>query len=299
MTKKKNSILLVLFILGGVVVFLAMVMMVVLRFMGPSSGLAFGEKIGVIPIHGTILNAEPILSQLVAFKKDKRIKAIILRIDSPGGGVGASQEIYREIRKTISVKKIVVSMGGVAASGGYYIAAAADRIVANPGTITGSIGVIMEFIQMEELLQKIGISLEVIKSGEYKDVGSPHRKLSERERDLMNRLILDIQEQFVDAVVDGRGLEKEAVQAIADGRILSGAMAKDLGLVDQLGNFQDAVALAKKMGGIKGEAGLVYPARPRVGLLDIIFQKASQALYGNIVRRTVPRLEYLWSGLSY
>ena len=298
MTKKKNSILLVLCILGGVVIFLAMVMMVVFRFVSPVSGLAFNEKIGVIPIQGTIINPEPVVSQLITFKKDRRIKAIILRIDSPGGGVGASQEIYREIRKTIPAKKVVVSMGGVAASGGYYIAAAADKIVANPGTITGSIGVIMEFIQMEELLQKIGITLEVIKSGEYKDIGSPHRKLSERERALMNRLILDIKEQFVDAVADGRGLEKEAVQAIADGRIISGAMAKDLGLVDQLGNFQDAVDLAKKMAGIKGEAGLVYPARPRVGLLDLIFQKANQTLYGSIVNHTVPRLEYLWRGLS-
>lgn len=296
MAKRKNSILLVLFILGGVVAFLGMVMMVVLKFAGPSVGLAFEEKIGVIPIYGAIANAEPVIFQLVKFKKDRRIKAIILRVDSPGGGVGASQEIYREIKRTVATKKVIVSMGGVAASGGYYIAAAANKIVANPGTITGSIGVIMEFIQMEELLKKIGITLEVVKSGEFKDAGSPHRKLSERERELMNTLISDIQEQFVDAVADGRGLSKEAVREIADGRIISGAMAKELGLVDQLGNFQDAVDLAKQISGIKGEAGLVYPERPKVGLWDLISQKATQALYKSVLDLTMPQLEYRWKG---
>jgi protease-4 len=275
-----------------------MVMIVVVQFVGPSAGLTFGQHIGVIPIYGTILNSEPVVTQLVQFKKDRRIKAIILRIDSPGGGVGASQEIYREVRKTIATKKVVVSMGGVAASGGYYIASAADKIVANPGTITGSIGVIMEFVQLEELLQKIGVTLEVIKSGEFKDIGSPHRKLSDRERDLMNTLILDIQEQFIDDVSGGRGLAKEAVREIADGRIISGAMAKELGLVDQLGNFQDALDLAKKMCGIQGETTLVYPERPRVGLWDLIFQKATKALYGSVLDWTLPRLEYRWNGQS-
>ena len=210
-------------------IFLGTVMMVVLKVLGPSAGLAFEEKIGIIPINGAIRNSEPVVSQLVKFKRDKRVKAIILRINSPGGGVGASQEIYREVSKTVETKNVITSMGGIAASGGYYIAAAADKIVANPGTITGSIGVIMEFVQLEELFQKIGIHLEVVKRGEFKDVGSPHRKLSERDRELMNNLISDIQEQFIDAVAGGRGLDKEKVREIADGRIISGAMAKELG----------------------------------------------------------------------
>ncbi|MBN1849930.1 MAG: signal peptide peptidase SppA [Deltaproteobacteria bacterium] len=296
MPKQKHSILLVLAILGGVIIFLGMVMLVALQIAGPSSGLTFEEKIGVIPIYGTIMNAEPVIFQLIKFKKDKRIKAIVLRVDSPGGGVGAAQEIYREIRKTMAAKRVVVSMGGVAASGGYYVAAAADKIVANPGTITGSIGVIMEFIQMEELLKKIGITLEVIKSGEFKDIGSPHRKISERERELMNHLIADIQDQFVSAVADGRGLSKEAVREIADGRIISGAMAKELGLVDQLGNFQDAVELAKKLCGIKGEVGLIYPEKAKIGIWDLISQKATTALYKVVLDLTMPHLEYRWKG---
>jgi protease-4 len=298
MTERKSSIRIVLFILGGVVVFLGMVMIVVLKFLGPSAGLGFEAKIGVIPIRGTILDAEPIVSQLVKFKKDNRIKAIILRIDSPGGGVGAAQEIHREIRKTVSTKKVVISMGGMAASAAYYLATAADKIVANPGTITGSIGVIMEFVQIEELLQKVGVRLEIIKSGEFKDTGSPHRKLTERERDLLNTLISDVQEQFINVVVRGRGLGKDKVREIADGRIISGAMAKELGLVDQLGNFQDAVDLAKKMCGITGEVSLVYPERPRIGLWDILFQKATQSVLNSVLDRIRPRLEYRWDGLS-
>ncbi|MEE9611404.1 MAG: signal peptide peptidase SppA, partial [Desulfatiglandales bacterium] len=241
MPKQKHPILTVLIILGGVVVFLGLVMTLIHTFFTPFLSLSFGHKIGVIPIEGPITDSEPIVNQLVNFKKDKGIKAIILRINSPGGGVGPSQEIYREVRKTIKTKKVIGSMGGVAASGGYYIAAATNKIVANPGTITGSIGVIMEFIQFEDLLKKIGINLEVIKSGEFKDIGSPHRQMSKREKKLIEGLISDIQAQFVDAVAQGRHLSVEKVQEIADGRILSGAKAKELGLVDVLGNFRDAV----------------------------------------------------------
>ena len=178
MSGKKHPILIVVIILGITVLFLGGVMALILNLFGPSSRLSFGDKIGVIPLEGPIMDSGPILSQLVTFRKDEDIKAIILRIDSPGGGVGPSQEIYREVRRTIETKKVIASLGSLAASGGYYVASAANKIVANPGTITGSIGVIMEFLRLENLLKKIGVSLEVLKSGEFKDMGSPHREMS-------------------------------------------------------------------------------------------------------------------------
>ena len=297
MSGKKQPILIIFLILGCVVLFLGLIVVFILSFSGTSSEFAFGEKIGVIPIEGTISDSRPVTEQLDKFAKDDTIRAIILRIDSPGGGVGPSQEIYREVMKTRKTKKVIVSMGSLAASGGYYIAAAADKIVANPGTITGSIGVIMEFVRLEELLKKLGISLEVMKSGEFKDIGSPHRKMTEREKELIQGLLSDVQGQFVRAVAQGRKLPVEKVDEIADGRILSGARAKELGLVDRLGNFQDAVELAKKMTGIKGEAKLVYPEKPRIRLWDFFFQGAGEALQGLIQARPPTRIEYRWNGI--
>jgi protease-4 len=298
MPGEKHPIIMVLIILIVTVLFLGTVMAIILKFFGPSSGLKFGEKIAVIPIKGAIMDSEPIVSQLVKFKNDKRIKAIILRIDSPGGGVGPSQEIYREIRKTIKTKKVIASMGSLAASGGYYTASAANKIVANPGTLTGSIGVIIQYIELEELCKKIGVRVEVLKSGEFKDIGSPHRKLSKRDKEMIRGLITDIQKQFVSAVARGRGLSVEHVQEVADGRILTGANAKELGLVDVLGNFQDAVDLTKKMVGIKGEVTLVFPERVRLRLWDLIFQNASSAFYRAVINTLQPRIEYRWNSLS-
>lgn len=295
MSGKKHPIFIVLLILAIAVLFLGGIMALILTFWGSSSPLSFGDKIGVISLEGPIMDSRPILAELVAFRKDKAIKAIILRIDSPGGGVGPSQEIYKEVRRTIETKKVIASLGGLAASGGYYVASAANKIVANPGTITGSIGVIMEFVRVENLLKKIGISLEVLKSGEFKDMGSPHRKMTQREKELIMALISDVQRQFVEAVAEGRGLSLEEVMEIADGRIFSGAQAKELGLVDVLGNFQDAVQLAKEMAGIKGEATMVYPAKPRLRLWDLIFQGATKALISDL-RENLGGIQYRWDG---
>lgn len=299
MPLKKRPILTVLLILGIVALFLSVVMAVTLSFVGSSSyGLSFGNKIGVILIEGVISDADTVLSQLVTFRKDKAIKAVVIRINSPGGGVGPSQEIYREIRKTIKSKKVIASLGGVAASGGYYVASAANKIVANPGTLSGSIGVLMEFIQVEELLKKIGIGLEIMKSGEYKDIGSPHRKMTDQEREVVRNLILEIQKQFVEAVAAGRNLPVEKVQGIADGRILSGAQCKELGLVDAIGNFQDAVELAKEMTEIKGEVTLVYPKKRRASFWDLVFQDAAISFYQALRNAFLSGVEYRWDGLS-
>jgi len=293
MAKKKHTVLTVFIVIAAVALLLGTLSIIVVRTLGPSSRLSFGKKIGVITIDGAILTAQPTLSDIIKFRKDKGIKAIIVRIDSPGGGVVPSQEIYEELQKTRKFKKIIVSMGSVAASGGFYIAAAADRIVANPGTITGSIGVIMEFVRLEELLKKIGVSIDVLKSGEFKDMGSPQRKLTEREKEILNQLISDTQQQFVRAVAKGRHLSKEEVEKIADGRVFSGERAKALGLVDSLGNFQDAVELAKKITGIKGDVTLVYPSKHGTNFWNLIFDSASKSAL-KWLQKTQTKVEYSW-----
>jgi protease-4 len=297
MAQKKHPILTVLVILSVVALFLGITMVIVLKIVSPSSNLSFGDKIGVIPIDGAISESIDITTELVRLKKDSGIKAIILRINSPGGSVGPTQEIYREVRKTIQTKKVVVSMGSVAASGGYYIAAGADKIVANPGTITGSIGVIMHFVRLEELLNKIGIDLEILKSGEFKDMGSPNRELTEREKELLNALIADIQGQFEEGVAEGRNLPLEKVRQIADGRIFSGSRAKELGLVDVLGNFQDAVEIAKNLAGIKGEVTLVYPKQDKMDLWDLVFETAAGSV-SKLFQGMKSSVEYRWGGFA-
>jgi protease-4 len=297
MAGKKYPILTVLVILCVAALFLGVAMTVILSISGPSAGISFGNRIGVISIEGTIVDPEPILTQLVDFKKDKRVKAIILRVNSPGGGVAPSQEIYREIRKIIQTKKVIASMGNLAASGGYYIASGADKIVASPGTLSGSIGVIMEFIQVEDLLRKLGVGLEVLKTGEFKDIGSPHRRMSDRERDLIKDLIGEIQGQFVEAVAKGRNLPVEKVREIADGRILSGARCKELGLVDVLGNFQDAVDLAKEISGIDGEVTLIYSRKAKGRLWELLLEDTMDSLLRTVRNVLQTRMEYRWDGL--
>lgn len=235
-----------------------------------------GEKVGVIEIVGAIADSKTVLEQLKRFRELEAVKAIVLRIDSPGGGVGASQEIYREIQRTVAEKHVVASMGAVAASGGYYVSAACDGIVANPGTITGSIGVIMGYTNFEELLRKIGLTPVVIKSGAYKDVGSPMRPMTEEEEALLQELIGNIHGQFVTAIAEGRNMDMVAVADLADGRLFTGETALELGLVDRLGNFEDALAWAGELGGIEGDVETVYPEKERMPLLRYLLDTALQ-----------------------
>jgi protease-4 len=296
MIKKDRPITSVLIILGIVGLCFGTAMAIVLSFSHRSAPLSFGNKIGVIPVQGAIKDPDKIIEQLIDFRKDGQIKAIILKINSPGGGVSPSQEIYSETRRTVKVKSVVASFGSLGASGAYYIASAADKIIANPGTLTGSIGVIMEFIRVEELLKKIGIEMEVIKSGEFKDIGSPNREMTETERRILKDLIEDIRNQFVTAVAQGRKIPREKVLELADGRIFSGREAKELGLVDYLGNFQDAVNVAKRMANIKGEVKLVYPEAKRRSLLwDYLLKDFADYIITSIERHSVP-FEYRWNG---
>lgn len=217
-----------------------------------------GQKVAVVRIEGLIADSKSVVAQLRKYDKDPAVKAVVIRINSPGGSVAPSQEIYQELLKVRrNGKKVVASMGSVAASGGYYVAVAADKIYANPGTITGSIGVLAELANAEELLKKIGIKAIAIKSGKHKDMGSFTRELDEEEKKLLQNVLDDIHGQFVNAVAAGRKLNREKVKALADGRIFSGNQAKDLALVDDLGNFQDAIAAAGEMAGIPGEPVVV------------------------------------------
>lgn len=226
-----------------------------------------GEAVGVVEIEGAIADSRDILEHIRQFREDEDIKAIVIRIDSPGGAVGPSQEIYREIRKTVENKKVVASMGAVAASGGYYVACAADGIVANPGTITGSIGVIMGYTNFQELLNKIGMVPVVIKSGPYKDTGSPTRQMRDDEREILQSITSGIHEQFVTAIAEGREMDRDRVAQVADGRIFTGEDAKARGLVDRLGNFEDALAWAGELGGIDGAVVPVYAREEKLSLL--------------------------------
>ncbi|MBA0914198.1 MAG: signal peptide peptidase SppA [Nitrospira sp.] len=247
-----------------------------INLFAPDLDFSVGDRVGVIRIEGVILDAQATISELKRFAENPSVKAIVLRIDSPGGGVVPSQEIHDAVQRVRSKhnKAVITSMGTVAASGGYYIAVATDRIMANSGTLTGSIGVIMEMANVEGLLKKIGVEGIVIKSGRYKDVGSPLRKMSDEERALLQSVMDDVHQQFIEAVAEGRGLDRAVVQALADGRIFTGRQAKASKLVDELGDLDDAIQLAADVAGIEGEPKVIEPRR-RFSIRELIESRLS------------------------
>ncbi|UCD04621.1 MAG: signal peptide peptidase SppA [candidate division WOR-3 bacterium] len=243
-----------------------------------------GGSIGVVEIDNVFYSPRYIVSDLNDFGDDPSIKAIVLRINSPGGVVAASQEIYDAVKRQQEKKPVIASMESVAASGGYYVALPCDIIVANPGTLTGSIGVIMEWPVLEKLLQKLGIEFEVIKSREHKDIGSSYRRLDEGERRLMQDVVIDVHEQFVTVTSEHRKIPLDSVIKYADGRVFTGNQAKALGFIDTLGSFDFAVKLAGDLVGIESPH-LVYPTK-RLSLIDF-FMKPMEHL-------TMPKLYFLW-----
>ena len=249
---------------------------------GGDTGLMFGEKVAVLEVKGVIADSQPTIEQLATFRKDSSVKAVVVRIESPGGGVSPSQELYQEIGRTGREKPVVVSMGSIAASGGYYIASAAQKIYANPGSITGSIGVILQFTNIEELLNKIGFRMEIVKSGEFKDVGNPAREMTSEERAYLQTMIDNVHQQFVRDVARGRRMQEEEVREVADGRIFTGEQAKELGLVDELGNLRDAISAAAKLAGIEGEPKIVYPEKEKRSVVDYLFDRVTDKLADNI-----------------
>ncbi len=239
-------------------------LLVLTKLVAPDLDLAGEEHIALIRVEGPILDSRETVTELTRFGKSSAVKAIVLRIDSPGGGVVPSQEIHDAVKSVRQKhqKKIIASMGSVAASGGYYIAVATDHILANPGTLTGSIGVIMELANIEGLLKKVGVTSVVIKSGRHKDLASPFRTMKEEDRRILQEVLDDVHDQFIQAVADGRSLPIADVTQLADGRIFTGRQAKEVGLVDGLGNLDDAIELAAQLAGIEGEPTVVEPRKP-------------------------------------
>ncbi|MFA6032806.1 MAG: signal peptide peptidase SppA [Myxococcota bacterium] len=225
-----------------------------------------GPRVGVVEINETIMDSKEIVRRLDEFGEDDDLKALVLRIDTPGGAVGAVQEIYRGVMRLRGKKKIVASFGNTAASGGYYIAAAADRIFSNPGTVTGSIGVVAQVTDFSDLLALAKIKVNTIKAGRYKDMGSPTRPMTPEDEKIMQDLVSEVRGQFVSDIAKGRGMDRAKVEAAADGSIMTGAKAKELGLVDELGDMQDAVTWVAKAADLQGKPHLVYGKKKRQSL---------------------------------
>jgi protease IV len=251
-----------------------------------------GEGIGVLQIEGTIDDSRDVLNELKRFKEAPWIKAIVVRIDSPGGAVAPTQEIFQEIQKTRQKKPLFASMGGMATSGGYYIASACEKIIANPGTLTGSIGVIMQLTNFEDVMKKIGVKGYNIKSGANKDIGSPFQALSPEGQAILQSLVDNVHGQFVRAVAKGRGMDEALVKKLADGRVYSGAQAKDLGLVDELGNLEYAVDLAAKRVGLEESPVLYYSRLEQERWWDKLFFSLTGRQWSGSDR---PGLRYEWS----
>jgi protease-4 len=276
----------VAFIFGGLfLVFFGFLLLAYTVVRGESPHLTSGPRIGVVEIKGTIgaggnagVEAEAVMRALRRFGEDDGLKAVVVRIDSPGGAVSPSQEIHDEIKRLATKKTVVCSMGEVAASGGFYVAMGCKKIVAEPGTLTGSIGVISQFVNVKGLIERFDIKMETIKSGKLKDMGNPFRDLSPEDRAYWQSVTMQIYEQFLGAVVAGRGLPAEKVRAVADGRVLTGQDAKQLGLIDELGNFYVAIDLAKAEAKLSGEPTLVYPPEDRARFLEHLMGGAAGAV---------------------
>ena len=270
----------VIMITAGCIIFFVLLFMVSLMISravmgkGSETRLVDGQGVGLVEVKGMILDSRETVRQLRYFLKKDSVKAVVLRVDSPGGVVAPSQEISEEVKKFAAKKKIIVSMGSLAASGGYYISAPATLIYANPGTITASIGVILKLSNIEELMDKIGIKSSTLKTGKFKDAGSPMRQMSDEERAMLQSVISSTHEQFVRAVASGRKLPLDEVRRIADGRVLSGEQAKELKLVDRLGTLQDAIEEAGRLAGIKGDPEVLEPPKKKFNYLDLLVEGA-------------------------
>lgn len=273
---RKRDVIIGVIIAGSFVIafgFLLLVMIGLSSVDGDFSLTGRGSKVGVIELFGVIdeTSGRPVIKYLDRYAKNDAIKAVVIHVNSPGGGAAISQEIFDAVKRVSEVKPVVAAMASVAASGGLYVAAAADRIVANPATITGSIGVIFQFHTAGELLDKLGIGTETIKSGELKDVGTYAREMTRKEGLMLRSVVMDTYEQFVQAVAEGRGMEVKDIYPIADGSIFTGAQAYNLGLVDTLGGLKEAIDLAAELAEIDGEPKVVRPyRRKKVSIFDLL-----------------------------
>jgi protease-4 len=280
--EQRRPILSSCLIVALVLVFFVGLSLITMAWWKKDSFWSAKDKVGVIEINGLITKSLPTLKNLRKFSDEEHIKAIVVRIDSPGGAVGPSQEIMREIEKVRKKKKVVASLGTVAASGGYYVACAADLIMTNPGTATGSLGVIMKLVNVEDLVKKLGVDFYSLQAGDLKDLGSPFRAMTPAERAVLQNLLNDIHQQFIADIARNRKLPVEKVKNLADGSVYTGQQAKELGLVDEMGNFEDAVEKAGRLGGIKGKVETVFPEKKRFSILSLLLGHDIQDSLANL-----------------
>ena len=288
---------------GCLVVFAAVMFIAIVvaasRGDSTSSEWRIGAKVAIVPIEGEILEARETIDRIHRYAAAGNVRAIVMRIDSPGGAIAPTQEIYETIRKTRkeSGKPFIASIGNVGASGGFYIASACDRIVANPGSITGSIGVILQWFDVKDLLTWAKLQPETIKSGAMKDAGSPFRDLTDEERAYFQRIVMQLREQFVRAVAEGREgkISAAEISQIADGRVFTGEEALSLKLIDELGNLDDAVMAAGKLAGIRGKPGMIYPKKRRPSLFDIMTNgDDTESIVQRVLSRPTAKWLYRW-----
>ncbi len=298
MSDKRTSLLLWIVLGGGALLFFIICLLSLTFVMSDRGGLSLSsDQVAVLELEGVIYDSKDLADELHDYGNRSGVRAVVLHINSPGGGVAASQELYEAVRRfrAESHKKVVVSMSSVAASGGYYVACAADKIYANPGTITGSIGVIAEWLNYGDLLRWAKMEDIVIKSGILKDAGSPTRPLTPAEKIYFQGLIDNLYGQFVSAVATGRKMKEETVRKLADGRVFTGQEAKTLGLVDEMGTLQDAISAAAKMAGIRGEPRVITPPEKKTSLLDLLLGDSRTKLSLNPDRsESHIRFQYLW-----
>jgi len=288
-----------LLLAGGAFVLLVIAVFAVILTLGDNDGgdLAFGNRVQVVDIQGELVDSRLVVEELKRYEDSKSVPAILLNIDSPGGGVAVSQEIYSQIKRLRerNHKVVVAYMSSVGASGAYYAACGADKIIANPGSVVGSIGVIAEWVNYGDLLAWAKLKDVVLKTGEFKDSGSASRSLTERERAYFQALIDDMYGQFIQAVADGRKLDIQTVKDVADGRVFSGRDAKERSLIDATGDFQDAVDMTAKLAGITGRPTLIRNNRQRTTLLDVLTGDVTPLIpFGGKTLNSQIRFQYLW-----
>lgn len=293
---KNKWLLVALAVVAMTMLFFLVSVSVLKSFFSDTDEVTHSEGVGLIEVKGIILDSQETVKQLQALRKNEKVKAVVLRVDSPGGVVGPSQEIHDAVKKLNLKKKVVVSMGSVAASGGYYISVPASKIFANPGTITGSIGVLMKFSNIEGLMDKVGMKAFTLKTGKFKDVGSPARTMTDQEKEMLQSVINSTHGQFVKAVAEGRKLPVEIVHTLANGRIYSGEQALALKLVDQLGTLQDAVEEAGRLGGIKGEPEIIRPPKKKKVFLDLLVESAAERISSFAIQEKGLTVNYEMNG---
>lgn len=292
---KKRGILTLLVIFGGLFVGLLIFIGVLVTAFSPEGFGGPKDRIGVVEVEGAIMESKEVIENLRRFERDESVKAIVVRVNSPGGAVAPSQEIFHAVKRLSSKKPVAISMGTVAASGGYYIACGGETIFANSGTITGSIGVITQVFGVDRIVERLDVDVNTITTGEFKDAGSPFRPFEERDREYFQSMVGDIHEQFVEDIASCRDMDFAEASRVADGRVFTGRQALDLNLVDRIGSLQDAVDyLAEKVG--LDDPPLVYPPEQRLGLVAELFQIAVRSSVTEAREQTQPRVMYKYVG---